>query len=400
MSLFRDNREVEATKPAREALRIREALLGDNHPDTIASLRLLATIYYQADKAGAEALFRRALKASEAVNGPSHRDTLLTLRTLGSLLMGDRPREAEPMLTRTFQGFESANGLVDSDTRMSAELLAAFYLANRRLEDAFTLLTRVFEAHEREQGFLAPETSRLASTLSEFYHSVGRFDAAESLARRGMKEHEQQFGTNHFATTEWMIFLAANLSRQRRCSEAIPLLQRAVVNLSSAGANHPTLLLAEENLGVCYANEKESSRSEELLRKVLLTREQTLGPEHIDTVRVREHLAYLFIADGNTSQVEALLSPYIFKGKRGDTVNPSIISTIVNLYMSNKRYDEVVEIMTAQMPHLTKGFEAGAGGSTNLVAAYLFSSLSGGSSPSEALKISRLLASGLRARTF
>jgi tetratricopeptide (TPR) repeat protein len=69
------------------ALRIREQVLGAEHPDTATSLNNLGSLLQDlGDLAGAHPYYERALRINEQVLGGEHPDTALSLNNLGSLL--------------------------------------------------------------------------------------------------------------------------------------------------------------------------------------------------------------------------------------------------------------------------------------------------------------------------
>ena len=95
-------RYAEAEPLYRRALRIREAALGPDHPDTASCLHNLALLYdSQGQYAEAEPLCRRALAIREVALGPDHPDTAISLHNLAGVL-DDQGRygEAEPLHRR------------------------------------------------------------------------------------------------------------------------------------------------------------------------------------------------------------------------------------------------------------------------------------------------------------
>ena len=70
----------------REALRIRQKVLGPEHPDTATSLNNLAMLYRDmGEYAKAEPLYREALRICRKILGPEHPDTAIMLGNLALL---------------------------------------------------------------------------------------------------------------------------------------------------------------------------------------------------------------------------------------------------------------------------------------------------------------------------
>ncbi len=92
----------EAEPLALRALEARERELGPDHPDTLKSLLVLATLCEATGRYDeAEPLFVRALAAFERVLGPEHPDTFEAMTFLARLYQETgRHDEAEPLLGR------------------------------------------------------------------------------------------------------------------------------------------------------------------------------------------------------------------------------------------------------------------------------------------------------------
>src|SRR5262249_25682303 len=102
---YRLGQYAEAEKQLEAARATHARLLGDEHPDTLASptsLALLSEARGHYDKA--EPLLARVLEAQERRLGTDHPDTLTTVNNLGLLHRArGRPDKAEGLLTRALK---------------------------------------------------------------------------------------------------------------------------------------------------------------------------------------------------------------------------------------------------------------------------------------------------------
>jgi tetratricopeptide (TPR) repeat protein len=117
----------EAERLCREALESNEAVLGPNHPDTVSSVKKLASTLYEKRNYGpAEALYRRALRTTEASLGADHPDTATMMNDLAATLFarGMTPG-AEKWCRRALAIREAALGPDHLDTAESLNNLAA-----------------------------------------------------------------------------------------------------------------------------------------------------------------------------------------------------------------------------------------------------------------------------------
>ncbi len=113
--------------------------LGPEHPDTAASLNILARLLWDEDNfAGARPLLERALAIREKVLGPEHPDTAISLNDLASLLQaqGDLAGARRPRLERALAIREKALGPERPDTAKSLNILARLLQAQGDLASA------------------------------------------------------------------------------------------------------------------------------------------------------------------------------------------------------------------------------------------------------------------------
>jgi tetratricopeptide (TPR) repeat protein len=86
-SLRQQGKYAEAEALNRQTLKLRETVLGKDHPDTLMSMNNLAySLSQQGKYAEAEALNRQTLKLQETVLGKDHPDTLMSMHNLANSL--------------------------------------------------------------------------------------------------------------------------------------------------------------------------------------------------------------------------------------------------------------------------------------------------------------------------
>ncbi|MEO1210788.1 MAG: tetratricopeptide repeat protein, partial [Cyanobacteria bacterium J06638_20] len=122
-------RYAEAAQAYEQAVQLREAQLGPDHPSTATSLNNLALLYQSMGRYGeAEPLQLRDLAISEAQLGPNHPRTATSLNNLALLYrsMG-RYGEAEPLYARSLEIIEAQLGPDYPATATSLNNLALLY---------------------------------------------------------------------------------------------------------------------------------------------------------------------------------------------------------------------------------------------------------------------------------
>ncbi|KAM0717635.1 hypothetical protein Q7P37_007487 [Cladosporium fusiforme] len=115
----------DACKVRRRILAVSEKVLGKENPETLNIIHdLAAELQLQGEHVESEEMFRQALGGKEKVLGPAHPSTLFSVKGF-ALLMEDLVRydEAIPLLERAERGFEKRCGREDFRTKECREAL-------------------------------------------------------------------------------------------------------------------------------------------------------------------------------------------------------------------------------------------------------------------------------------
>jgi tetratricopeptide (TPR) repeat protein len=242
---------AEAESLTQEALRIRERVLGGEHPDTLASVNNLAGLYEsQGQYDEAEPMYQRVLAASERVLGPEHPDTLTSVNNLGYLYESQRRyAEAEPLYKRALATREHVLGEEHPYTLTSVNNLAVLYAKQGRFAEAAPLYQRALAARERLLGGMHPDTLASINNLAGLYSRQGRYAEAEPLFQRALIALDRVLGGGHPDTLAAVNNLAGLYQSQGRYAEAEPLYCRAVIGAEEVlGHDHPLTQLSRKSL--------------------------------------------------------------------------------------------------------------------------------------------------------
>ena len=112
LQLYQQGRYSEAEPLFKQALDLKEKILGPDHLDVAEVLQSLALLYLQQDRFGeAEALLKRSLEIEEKTLGPNHSDVAQLLNHLAELYRRQgRYADAELSLQRARQIEDKALG--------------------------------------------------------------------------------------------------------------------------------------------------------------------------------------------------------------------------------------------------------------------------------------------------
>ncbi|MBL8658811.1 MAG: tetratricopeptide repeat protein [Rhodospirillales bacterium] len=340
-------RYAEAEPLYQRAQEIWKKALGPGHPHVANSLNNLAGLYYaQGRYAEAEPLYRRALKIRETVLGPEHPDVAQSLNNLAAIYH-DRGRyaEAEPLYQRALKIRETVLGPDHPDVAQSLNNLATFYHDRGRYAEAEPLYRRALKIRETVLGREHPDVATSLNNLAELYRAQGRYGEAEPLHQRALKIRETVLGPDHPNVASSLNNLALLYHGQGRYAEAGPLCQRALtIRETVLGPEHPDVALSLNNLAVLYHNQGRYAEAEPLHRRALKIRETVLGPGHPDVATSLNNLAVLYDNQGRYAEAEPLyqraleIRETVLGPKHPDVA--SSLNNLAGLYDAQGRYAE------------------------------------------------------------
>ncbi|KAK4246934.1 hypothetical protein C7999DRAFT_41647 [Corynascus novoguineensis] len=202
---------------------ILKAVLGEEHPDTLASITNLASIYgNQGRSKEAENLEVQVVEARKRVLGEEHPNTL-----------NRRWKEAENLGAQVVEASKRVLGEEHPDT------------LNRRWKEAENLEVQVVEARKRILGEEHPDTLNSIANLSSTYWSQRRLKEAEELEVQLVETRKRVLGEEHPAalnsiTNLAMAYLAVTWERQGRLKDAVDLMQICFHHRQQVlGEDHP-----------------------------------------------------------------------------------------------------------------------------------------------------------------
>jgi tetratricopeptide (TPR) repeat protein len=224
-------RYADAMKAARQVLQIREGLLGKDHAEVGAALRILGNAQIELGKPvdAAESL-DRALKITEDAYGPDHPQTALVLDRIGWLRVNQgKTDDAIAALARAARTFRNTVG----ETQELAETLdnlGTVLIYKRDPERALGSKLRAYVIREKLLGPEARDTAVSLSNLAWLYSETRLVDPDEILAlrKKALVIFEKTLGPDH----PWTVLERGNLARDYatagKYDDALTLYQQLV----------------------------------------------------------------------------------------------------------------------------------------------------------------------------
>ncbi|KAI9759097.1 MAG: hypothetical protein M1840_003516 [Geoglossum simile] len=298
-----------AKEMGQSALEAREATLGGEHPDTLASVNSLGLVLSRQGKyEEADAMHRRALEGSEKVLGSEHPDTLASVNSLGLVLSRQgKYEEAEAMHRRALETKEKMLGPEHPNTLASVSNLGLVLRGQGKYEEAEAMHRRVLETKEKVLGPEHPNTLVSVNNLGLVLERQGKYEEAEAMQRQALEGTEKVLGPEHPNTLVSVNNLGSVLERQGKYEEAEKMQRRALEGSEKVlGPEHPDTLISVNNLGLVLSRQGKYEEAEAMQRRALEGYEKVLGPEHPSTLASANNLGSVLEKQGKYEEAEKM----------------------------------------------------------------------------------------------
>jgi CHAT domain-containing protein/tetratricopeptide (TPR) repeat protein len=306
--LLDEQGDYAAARPLYEqALAIRKAALGERHPDTATSLDNLAELLEaQGDYAGARPLLEQALAIRRAALGERHPATATSLGNLGYLFYarGDYAG-ARPLLEQALAIRRAALGERHPATAAGLNNLALLHVAQGDDAAARPLLEQALAIHKAALGPHHPATATSLNSLAELLKARGDLAGARPLYEQALAIRKAALGERHPATADSMNRLALLLDTQGDTAGARPLYEQALaIRKAALGERHPMTAQSWNNVALLRREQGDYATAKSLLEKSLEITRGLFGAGHPSTAAILTNLGGLAAAQGDWAGAE------------------------------------------------------------------------------------------------
>ncbi len=287
----------------------RERLLGEEHPDTLASKDSLAsTLRAQGDLAAARRLQEEVVTALRRLLGKEHPATLASKRELALTLyvQGDLAA-ARRLQEEVLAARERLLGAEHPDTLISKDNLALTLYAQGDLEAARRLQEEVLAARERVLREEHPDRQASKNNLASTLGAQGDLAAARRLQEEVVAALGALLGEEHPDTLKsknnlaWTLRAQGDLVAARRLQEEVLAAFERLL-----GAEYPDTLASKDSLALTLRAQGDLAAARGLHEEVLAARERLPGAEHPDTLASKNNLASTLYVQGDLAAARRL----------------------------------------------------------------------------------------------
>jgi tetratricopeptide (TPR) repeat protein/tRNA A-37 threonylcarbamoyl transferase component Bud32 len=308
-----------AAAPQAEALEIRRAQLGDDNPDTLASINAAATLAGdQGRNDEAERLFDEAIAGRRRVLGEDNPTTLDSISGLGTLrYYQGRYKEAESDFRQALEGERRVLGEDDKDTLSSLRSLGYALLGLGRIDEAVADQRQAVAICRRTRGEDDPETITSLNALATALQWQDKWSESERIDREVLAHRRRVLGSDHPDTLATMSALGLDLQREGKLGEARTMLQEALDGQTRVlGGDSQQALQTAGRLGVVLYDQGRYTEAEPFYREVLEARRRLLGPDHPDTIVAINNMGFLLLKMRRYAEAEAAFRDALERSRR------------------------------------------------------------------------------------
>ncbi|CAE6410466.1 unnamed protein product, partial [Rhizoctonia solani] len=294
-------------------------VLGNDHPDTLAGMHELARSYSSLGRyEDARSLYTQVVDTMKRVLGNDHPDTLASMHELArSYSLLGRYENARSLFAQVVDTMKQVLGNDHPGTLAGMHGLAGSYSLLGRYEDARSLYTQVVDTMKRVLGNDHPYTLAGMHELAGSYSLLGRYEDARSLFAQVVDTMKRVLGNDHPYTLAGMHELAGSYSLLGRYDDARSLFAQVVDTVKRVlGNDHPGTLASMHGLARSYSSLGRYENARSLFAQVVDTMKRVLGNDHPDTLASMHELARSYSLLGRYEDARSLYAQVVDTKKR------------------------------------------------------------------------------------
>ncbi len=289
------------------ALATRRKELGDDHPNTLASINgmgILASALGRLEET--EAFYREAVERSRRVLGDDDPRTLTSIGNMGKLLrsMG-KYEEARPYYHEALEGRRRVLGDDHPDTLKAIGSMGFLLKSMGKYREAEPYDREALEGHRRVLGDNHRDTLTWVHNMGILLSKMGRHEETEPYYREALEGRRRVLGDNHPRTLVSISEMGALLTKLAKFEEAESYYREALEGRRRVlGNDHPQTLTSVNRIGHLLWSLDKFEEAEPYFREDLEASRRLLGDDHPETLTSIHNMGSLFLSMGNLDKAE------------------------------------------------------------------------------------------------
>lgn len=276
------------------ALTWRVKVLGEEHPDTAASIRNCGeNLRAQGQYQRAQEQFEKAVSILAKIRGDAHPETATAWNSLALCLAGQgKFAAARPLYENALVTLRQSRGLNHRDTATAYSNLATNLSAQGRYADALPLFEQAMAIFLRQKDPENRDTATAYNNLATILRAQFRHAEAQPYFEKALTLRISVLGANHADTGQSHYNLAVNYGDQERYDEAQPHFERALaIFREQLTDQHADTAIGYLKLAANLQHQGRFLEARKYLEQSLAIRRDVFGEFHPDTAQGYHELA-------------------------------------------------------------------------------------------------------------
>ena len=219
-----------------------------------------------------------------------------------------RHKACRERFARVYAADRRVFGENDPETLSALSGLANASIAPGSYEQAKTLVADLLQRYRSRFGADHSQTLKAVRNMALIEINLGEQAEAEKLLRTNLPIAERALGSEHQTTAEMVFWLGESLRRQKRYTEAKPLLERAFALLNKINGPHHFMTLSAQHALVALLVDMGDDVGAEQNTRALVATMQTLPDGHGDHGAARLMLVKILVREKRFAEAESELN--------------------------------------------------------------------------------------------
>jgi CHAT domain-containing protein/Tfp pilus assembly protein PilF len=318
-----------------KAIRISKDNFGEEHPETLNSIKMLAEIYMENENfEQASVLLKKASDGMSRQLNPHHPLRISCLRNLAIINehLGN-VSETEKYYAESLRIAIQGMGIDHPETLISMYMLATFYIQQNNFSKAIEQFEELVPLYKERYGITHPDTLTCMDDLALLYKQQLRTASAESLYMTIVTQKINIYSEKHTETLKSQLELA-DLYRQKSELPKAELLLDQTIAMAQETTNPDNQLFFDlkTELARVYEDQGRFSESKALMEAIYEFDLKNLGENHPNTLTDLSHIASILRHQGQLQSAEKIFEQVYQKRKEilGEK-HPDCIADLNNL---------------------------------------------------------------------
>jgi tetratricopeptide (TPR) repeat protein len=307
LGFYDSGKYSEALECFQKALAIREKVLGEEHPDTVATYNNIALVYScQENYAKAMEWLQKALAIREKIRGKEHPLTAATYNNIADVYsrQGDYAKGLE-LYQKALAIREKVLGKEHPDTITTYHGIARIYFYQEDDAKALEWRQKALAIHEKGLENEHPDTATAYNNIALVHLRQRDHAKAVEWLQKALDLFEKALGKEHPATAAAHNNIAVVYGGQGDYAKAMEGFREALDIFENVlGKEHPDTATAYHNIALVYSHQGDYAKALEGYQKALAILEKTLGKEHPDTIDTCNNIADVYSRQGDLAKAQ------------------------------------------------------------------------------------------------